>query len=90
MKQVYMWWWVCGGVVGVCRGGGCVGVVGVWRGGKVKQVYMWRCLCSVAGLPFGGVGNSGMGGYHGKFSFDAFSHKRSCLEKSLGMESVNG
>ncbi len=27
-------------------------------------------------IPFGGVGNSGMGHYHGKLSFDAFSHKR--------------
>ncbi|XP_030758702.1 aldehyde dehydrogenase, dimeric NADP-preferring-like [Sitophilus oryzae] len=35
-------------------------------------------------LPFGGVGNSGMGSYHGKFSFDAFSHKKSVLYKDLG------
>ena len=34
-------------------------------------------------LPFGGVGQSGMGHYHGKWSFDAFSHKKSILEKSL-------
>lgn len=34
-------------------------------------------------LPFGGVGPSGMGGYHGKFSFDAFTHKRGCLVKSI-------
>lgn len=27
-------------------------------------------------LPFGGVGNSGMGHYHGKLSFDAFTHRR--------------
>lgn len=27
-------------------------------------------------LPFGGVGNSGMGAYHGRFSFEAFSHLR--------------
>ncbi|HEY1406828.1 MAG TPA: aldehyde dehydrogenase [Spirochaetota bacterium] len=33
-------------------------------------------------MPFGGVGNSGMGGYHGKYSVDAFSHKRSVLTKS--------
>ena len=25
-------------------------------------------------LPFGGVGNSGIGRYHGKFSFETFSH----------------
>ena len=33
-------------------------------------------------LPFGGVGFSGMGSYHGKFSFDTFSHHRSILSKS--------
>lgn len=31
-------------------------------------------------LPFGGVGTSGMGKYHGKFSFETFSHTRSVLE----------
>ena len=30
-------------------------------------------------VPFGGVGNSGMGQYHGKLSFDAFSHRRSVV-----------
>ncbi len=30
-------------------------------------------------LPFGGVGPSGMGRYHGKYSFDAFSHTKSIL-----------
>jgi aldehyde dehydrogenase (NAD+) len=30
-------------------------------------------------LPFGGVGNSGMGNYHGRGSFDAFSHKRAVV-----------
>lgn len=30
-------------------------------------------------MPFGGVGNSGMGHYHGKLSFDAFSHQRSLV-----------
>ncbi|KAG8451695.1 hypothetical protein GDO86_003765 [Hymenochirus boettgeri] len=40
-------------------------------------------------LPFGGVGHSGMGSYHGKHSFDTFSHKRGCLIKSLKMEGMN-
>ena len=31
-------------------------------------------------LPFGGVGNSGMGSYHGRESFDAFSHRRAVVE----------
>ena len=30
-------------------------------------------------IPFGGVGNSGMGSYHGKLSFDAFSHRRAVV-----------
>lgn len=38
---------------------------------------------SVECLPFGGVGASGMGRYHGKYSFDAFVHKKSCLVKDL-------
>lgn len=31
-------------------------------------------------LPFGGLGNSGMGNYHGKYSFDTFSHKQGILK----------
>ncbi len=31
-------------------------------------------------VPFGGVGNSGMGHYHGKLSFDAFTHERSIVK----------
>lgn len=34
-------------------------------------------------LPFGGVGESGMGAYHGKFSFDAFSHKKAVLYRGF-------
>ncbi|NLL52558.1 MAG: aldehyde dehydrogenase [Peptococcaceae bacterium] len=33
-------------------------------------------------MPFGGVGNSGMGSYHGKRSFDTFTHYRSVLRQS--------
>ncbi|KAM3601608.1 uncharacterized protein V6R79_015607 [Siganus canaliculatus] len=44
---------------------------------------------SVSSLPFGGVGNSGMGCYHGKFTFDQLSHLRGCLIKQLKMEGVN-
>lgn len=31
-------------------------------------------------LPFGGIGNSGFGAYHGKAGFDAFSHKKSVIK----------
>ncbi|XP_008580130.1 PREDICTED: aldehyde dehydrogenase family 3 member B2-like [Galeopterus variegatus] len=39
-------------------------------------------------LPLGGVGNSGMGRYHGKFSFDTFSHHRACLLSYPGLEKL--
>ncbi len=34
-------------------------------------------------LPFGGVGNSGMGKYHGRFSFDTFSNTKGIVKKSF-------
>lgn len=33
-------------------------------------------------LPFGGVGNSGIGNYHGKFGFETFSHQKAVLERA--------
>ena len=36
---------------------------------------------AVPGLPFGGVGASGMGVYHGKAGFDTFSHRKGVLDK---------
>lgn len=36
-----------------------------------------------ATLPFGGVGSSGMGNYHGKFSFEAFTHAKGILKKTF-------
>lgn len=38
---------------------------------------------TVPGLPFGGVGESGIGAYHGKFSFDTFSHQKGVLYRSF-------
>ena len=37
-------------------------------------------------MGFGGVGNSGMGSYHGKRSFDTFSHEKSIVSKSTWMD----
>jgi acyl-CoA reductase-like NAD-dependent aldehyde dehydrogenase len=37
----------------------------------------------VSTLPFGGVGDSGIGNYHGKASFDTFSHYKSVLKKGF-------
>ena len=39
-----------------------------------------------ADLPFGGVGDSGMGSYHGKAGFDALSHRKSVLRKSTKLD----
>lgn len=41
---------------------------------------------AVSGLPFGGVGESGIGSYHGKASFDTFSHRKSVLKRSLWLD----
>ncbi|XP_025734209.1 aldehyde dehydrogenase family 3 member B1 isoform X2 [Callorhinus ursinus] len=43
---------------------------------------------TLTSLPFGGVGASGMGSYHGKFSFDTFSHHRACLLRPPGLEKI--
>lgn len=57
-------------------------------------MYFHSCLLAVAVsmirsstiatsyLGFGGVGNSGMGSYHGKKSFDTFTHEKSIIKKS--------
>ena len=37
-------------------------------------------------LPFGGVGHSGIGAYHGKRSFDAFSHKKAIVNKKTWLD----
>ncbi|OKP82046.1 aldehyde dehydrogenase [Paenibacillus helianthi] len=37
-------------------------------------------------LPFGGVGNAGIGAYHGKYSFELFSHTKSVLTKSTKLD----
>ncbi|XP_057207153.1 aldehyde dehydrogenase family 3 member A2 isoform X1 [Triplophysa rosa] len=55
-------------------------------GVTVNDVMMHYTLNS---LPFGGVGNSGMGSYHGKHTFDQLSHHRACLIKSFAMEGLN-
>jgi aldehyde dehydrogenase (NAD+) len=41
---------------------------------------------SVPDLPFGGVGDSGMGAYHGRSSFDTFTHRKSVMCKSTWVD----
>ncbi|NET06918.1 MAG: aldehyde dehydrogenase [Merismopedia sp. SIO2A8] len=52
---------------------------GVCLNDTVMQYATW-------GLPFGGVGESGIGAYHGKSSFDTFSHYKSVLKKSFWLD----
>jgi len=37
-------------------------------------------------MGFGGVGNSGMGAYHGKLSFDTFTHYKSIVDKKTWLD----
>ena len=41
---------------------------------------------ATSAMPFGGVGESGMGGYHGKTGFETFSHYRSIVDKKTCMD----
>ncbi|MET0353993.1 MAG: aldehyde dehydrogenase family protein, partial [Plantibacter flavus] len=43
----------------------------------------------VPGLPFGGVGASGMGAYHGRHSFDTFSHAKAVFSKPLSPDTLS-
>ena len=64
----------------------------VWR--KIEKTVSFGggcindCLLHVSSpyLPFGGVGESGMGRYHGEASFDTFSHHKSILNKSMRLD----
>lgn len=52
-------------------------------GGGINEAVMHL---SNPKLPFGGVGMSGIGNYHGKYGFDCFSHKKSILQKPTWFE----
>ncbi len=53
-------------------------------------IYLITCFFAVVtALPFGGVGNSGVGAYRGKHSFDAFSHSKGVLSTGTGLEFLN-
>ncbi|NMN96701.1 aldehyde dehydrogenase family protein [Antrihabitans stalactiti] len=48
-------------------------------GGVVVNHIGLHCMASA--LPFGGVGNSGMGAYHGHWGFETFSHRKAIVTK---------
>lgn len=45
---------------------------------------------TLPGLPFGGVGASGFGNYHGRWGFETFSHRRSIMLRGWALERLNG
>ncbi|XP_008283961.1 aldehyde dehydrogenase family 3 member B1 [Stegastes partitus] len=40
-------------------------------------------------MPFGGVGASGFGNYHGRWGFETFSHHRACMLRGWALERLN-
>ena len=54
-----------------------------YGGGCINDVVIHLATSEMA---FGGVGESGMGGYHGKDGFDAFSHYKSIVDKKTWMD----
>ncbi|WP_024768974.1 aldehyde dehydrogenase [Aquimarina macrocephali] len=52
-------------------------------GGAINDAVMHFAEQS---LPFGGVGDSGIGNYHGKYGFDTFSHFKGILQKPFWIE----
>ena len=53
-------------------------------GGACVNATIWHL--ANPNLPFGGVGPSGMGAYHGRDSFEAFSHRKSVVRKSTWID----
>ncbi len=54
-----------------------------YGGGCINDVVIHLATSE---MPFGGVGESGMGGYHGKVGFDAFSHIKSIVDKDTRLD----
>lgn len=57
---------------------------GISSGGAVLNHIASHCV--VAQLPFGGVGGSGMGAYHGRWGFQTFSHRKAVLKASTRLD----
>ena len=52
-------------------------------GGCINDVVIHL---ATSNMGFGGVGESGMGSYHGKYSFDTFTHEKSIVKKYTWMD----
>ena len=56
-----------------------------YGGGMINDVIVYF---TNQRLPFGGVGNSGVGSYHGKYSFDTFTHLKSYVERPTWFDPI--
>ena len=83
---------------GVCHNDALMQAGGEWGGREREREERERerereftplFIHAVPTLPFGGVGNSGFGCYHFKYSFDTFSHYKGVLSTGTGLESLN-
>ena len=54
-----------------------------YGGGCINDVIIHL---ATSNMGFGGVGESGMGSYHGKAGFDAFSHRKSIVDKKTWID----
>ncbi|KAH9711150.1 Aldehyde dehydrogenase family 3 member F1 [Citrus sinensis] len=59
-------------------------VSGTSSGSLIFNDTLVQQLCDV--LPFGGVGQSGIGRYHGHYSFETFSHEKAIMQRSFFLE----
>lgn len=63
-----------------------------FQSGATRLAYGGGCINDVIihlatdRMGFGGVGESGMGAYHGKTGFDAFSHSKSMVDKKTWLD----
>ena len=57
-----------------------------WSGDALPGINDVAFHSANSSLPFGGVGPSGVGAYHGKYSFDAFSHVKSVMHRSQDVD----
>ena len=65
--------------------GVCEQVIARTSSGGASINHSWMHV-AVPDLPFGGVGESGMGAYHGRASFETFSHRKSVLSKPTAID----
>ena len=55
----------------------------------IQHLLCFLSVTAVNTLPFGGVGHSGIGAYHGKHTFETFTHLKPVYSTGTGLEAIN-